>query len=153
MWCFVPVRLALVKANLVPQLIITLNPQSLPSTEGKNIHVHILTIIRTTIWLATPYGLAQLKIEDGNEQQAVHETVLKQVLMPSEQYICHLCVNRYSVIDGELSCEFMATLVKILQISQYYQPTMDFVLHMPVILIVPSSGRTCSSGRTTTISC
>ncbi|KAK2941620.1 hypothetical protein BLNAU_23468 [Blattamonas nauphoetae] len=78
------VRLTLVKADLVPQLINTLNPHVSRSPSGS----------------ATPYCLEQHGIEDWNEQQAVHETVLKHVVAPSEKYIRHLCVNRYSIIGN-----------------------------------------------------
>ncbi|KAK2964074.1 hypothetical protein BLNAU_1155 [Blattamonas nauphoetae] len=57
--CSEAVNFALLKADLIPQLIITLNPLSLSFAEA-----------------------------------AVHETILKQVLVPSEKYICHLCMNR-----------------------------------------------------------
>ncbi|KAK2957931.1 hypothetical protein BLNAU_7107 [Blattamonas nauphoetae] len=77
--------LALVKANLPLQLIITLNPLSLSFAKTVEIHTGLVNIIRTSLWLSTPYGLEYLKIEDHAEQQAVHKTVLQQVLAPSEQ--------------------------------------------------------------------
>ncbi|KAK2960214.1 hypothetical protein BLNAU_4767 [Blattamonas nauphoetae] len=132
------IKLALVKAALIPQIITTLTPQSFPLTDGKNIHVHLLKIIRNTLWLATPDVLAQLGIEDGNEQQAVHETILKQILSPCEKYIRHLCVNRFSIIDGEQSESFLLLLAQLLQICPCYQLILDFVLHMPVVLTIPS---------------
>ncbi|KAK2955274.1 hypothetical protein BLNAU_9826 [Blattamonas nauphoetae] len=130
--------LALVKANLIPQLIVTLNPQPLSFTEAVDIHVNIMNIVRHFVCLAKPGSLEELGIEDGNEQQAVHETVLKQVLAPSEKYIMHLCVNRNSIVDGDMSKEFMRLLAHLLRICAYYQPTMDFVFHMPVFLTIPS---------------
>ncbi|KAK2953073.1 hypothetical protein BLNAU_12062 [Blattamonas nauphoetae] len=133
------VRISLVKADLVPQLITTLNPLSLSFAEAVNVHACLLTILTKSVWLATPYGLQQLGIKDKKEQQAVHETILTQVLVPSEKYIRHLCMNRFSIIDGEQSYYFMSVLARHLEISPYYQPTMDFVLDMPVFLTIPSS--------------
>ncbi|KAK2948696.1 hypothetical protein BLNAU_16334 [Blattamonas nauphoetae] len=78
-------RLTLVNANLIPQLIASLNPLSLSFTEAVDLHINLVIIISNSIWLASPFGLRQLGIEDDNEQQAVHETVLKQVLAPSKQ--------------------------------------------------------------------
>ncbi|KAK2964072.1 hypothetical protein BLNAU_1153 [Blattamonas nauphoetae] len=132
------VRLALVKVDLIPQIIITLNPHSLSFTEAVDIHIKLLEIIIHSVWLSTPTSLTQLTIEDHNEQQAVRETVLKQVLVPSEKYIHHLFTNRISITDRELSDEFMDLLSSLLQISPYYQPTMEFVLHMPIFLAIPS---------------
>ncbi|KAK2954388.1 hypothetical protein BLNAU_10720 [Blattamonas nauphoetae] len=131
------VRLALVKANLIPQLIITLNPLSLSRADSQEFHVNLLTVISHSVWLAFPNTLAQLRIEDGNGPQTVHETILKQVLVPSEKYICHLCANLFSIVDGQLSTHFLELLTQLLQICLYYQPTMEIVLHMPVVLTIP----------------
>ncbi|KAK2950464.1 hypothetical protein BLNAU_14582 [Blattamonas nauphoetae] len=136
--CSTQGRLALVKADLVPQLINNLNPLSLSFAKAADIHIHLLASLTHSLLLATPNGLAQLTIEDADGQQAVHETVLKQVLVPSEQYICHFCVNRFSIIDGVQSMCFMELLAQLLQICPYYQPAMDFVLDLSVFLTIPS---------------
>ncbi|KAK2960251.1 hypothetical protein BLNAU_4804 [Blattamonas nauphoetae] len=115
-WCSAKINHTLVKADLIPQLVITLNPLSLSFAEAVDLHINIMKIIRTTVWLATPRALTYLEIEDDIEQQAVHETVLKQVLAPSEKYICHLCVNRFSIIDGEQSKCFLTLLAQLLRI-------------------------------------
>ncbi|KAK2950142.1 hypothetical protein BLNAU_14944 [Blattamonas nauphoetae] len=132
------VRLALVKADLIPQIISTLNPQSLSFAEAVDIHKYLMKSMRNFVWLATRIGLSQLKIEDGNEQQAVRETVFQQVLFPSEKYLWHWCMNRFSIIDGEQSAEFMDLLAFLLELSPYYLPAMKFVLNMPVALTIPS---------------
>ncbi|KAK2960165.1 hypothetical protein BLNAU_4718 [Blattamonas nauphoetae] len=132
------VELFLVSADLIPQLINTLNPLNLPIAEAVDIHTYLMSNIRQSVWLATPRGLAQLEIDDGDEQRAVQEIVLKQVLVPSEKYICHLCVNRYSITDGDQSKYFLTLLARLLRISPNYQRTMEFLLHMPVVLTIPS---------------
>ncbi|KAK2950666.1 hypothetical protein BLNAU_14337 [Blattamonas nauphoetae] len=126
--CATIVRYALVKADLIPQLIFTLNPQSLSFAEAVDIHTYLLDIIRITLWLATPYGLAQLGIDDDNEQPTVHETIFQHVLITSEKYICHLCVTRFSIMDGWQSKYFLMLHARLLEISPYYQPTLEFVL-------------------------
>ncbi|KAK2963426.1 hypothetical protein BLNAU_1468 [Blattamonas nauphoetae] len=137
-WFSPQVRLALVKADLIPELITTLNPQYLSFTEAVVIHTNLIYTITNSLWLTTPDCLTRLKIEDANEQQAVHETVFQQVLTPSEKYIWHLCVNRFSIIEREQSRSFLVLLALIFQICPYYQRTMDIILHMPVFLTVPS---------------
>ncbi|KAK2950661.1 hypothetical protein BLNAU_14332 [Blattamonas nauphoetae] len=137
-WCSPCISFTLIKADLIPELINTLNPLSLSFSESVDIHTCLLKINFNSLWFATPRGLASLKIEDPNEQQAVHETILKQVLAPSEKYIWHLCVNRFSIIDGEQSINFLRVLATLLHISPYHQQTMDFVLNMPVFLTIPS---------------
>ncbi|KAK2961848.1 hypothetical protein BLNAU_3285 [Blattamonas nauphoetae] len=138
LWSSAEALLALVKADLIPQLIFTLNPLSLSLIEAADIHIYLMRIRWITIWLTTPSGLKKLGVEDRNEQQAVHETVFQQVVAPVEKYIWHLCVNRTSIVDGEQSDEFMLLLPDLIRISSYYQPTMDFVLRMPVFLAIPS---------------
>ncbi|KAK2955009.1 hypothetical protein BLNAU_9940 [Blattamonas nauphoetae] len=131
-------KLALVKADLIPQLINALKPQSLSFTESVDIHINVMKSIRRFLWLATPGAQADLKLEDGDEQRAVQKTVLQQVLVPSEQYLCHLCMSRFSIIGRQLSEEFSFLLPAFVQIPPYYQPTMDIVLNMPVFLTIPS---------------
>ncbi|KAK2964064.1 hypothetical protein BLNAU_1145 [Blattamonas nauphoetae] len=123
--CSPQVQLTLVKAELIPQLITTLNPQSVSLSDCQHIHTCLILCIINSVWLSTPYGLTSLEIEDRDEQQAVRETVFQQVLVPSEKYIWHLCKNRFSIIEREQSIAFMALLADLLQISPYYQPTMD----------------------------
>ncbi|KAK2944931.1 hypothetical protein BLNAU_20107 [Blattamonas nauphoetae] len=137
-WSSTTIRLALVTANLITQLINNLNPQSLSFAEEGNIHLCLMKTFNCSIRLAIPDGLRQLKIEDDNEQQAVHETVFKLVLAPSEKYLWHLCVNRFSIIDGDQSYAFMLLHATLLRICPYYEPTMKFVIHMPVFLTIPS---------------
>ncbi|KAK2953267.1 hypothetical protein BLNAU_11730 [Blattamonas nauphoetae] len=136
--CSAQVNLALVQAGFIPQILVTLNPQSLSFAEAEDFHTDLISNISRSLWLATPDGLADLTFKDDDEQQDVHESILKQVLAPSEKYIWHLCVNRYSIINGEQSKFFLGLLVRLIRISPYYQPTMELVLHLPVFLSIPS---------------
>ncbi|KAK2942367.1 hypothetical protein BLNAU_22710 [Blattamonas nauphoetae] len=138
LFCSHKIVLALFKADLIPQLITTLNPHSLSFADAEDIHISLMTSLSFSLELPTLGTLAFHKINDRNEQQAVHETVLKQVVVPSEKYIWHLCVNRHSIIDGKQSFRFLALLARLLEICPYYQPTMEFVLHMPVVLTISS---------------
>ncbi|KAK2956936.1 hypothetical protein BLNAU_8011 [Blattamonas nauphoetae] len=130
--------LLLVKADLISELVITLNPQSLSFTEAVDIHTYLISTITYPLRLTTPEVLTSLTYQDDNEQQAACGTILKQVLAPSEKYIWHLCVNRYSIIDDDMSENFLLLLARLLQICPSYQQTMDFVLHLPVLLTIPS---------------
>ncbi|KAK2957610.1 hypothetical protein BLNAU_7509 [Blattamonas nauphoetae] len=136
--CSAKVRLAFVKADLFPQLISTLSPLSLSFTEAVDIHIYIMRSINWTVWLATPNGLRNFISYDLNEQQTVRETILKQVLIPSEKYICHLCMNRFTIIDGSQSKSFLELLATLLGICSDYQPIIEFVLHIPFFLTIPS---------------
>ncbi|KAK2961877.1 hypothetical protein BLNAU_3314 [Blattamonas nauphoetae] len=138
LWSSAETLLDLVKANLIPRLIFTLNPQTLSFAEAEPIHITLYQIFGCLFYPATPSGLDSLKIEDRDGQQAVHETILKQVVAPVEKYIWHLCVNRFSFVHGTQSMFFQTLLVRILRISPYYQLTMDFILRMPIFLAIPS---------------
>ncbi|KAK2956978.1 hypothetical protein BLNAU_8053 [Blattamonas nauphoetae] len=74
MKCSPHILLALVKADLIHQIIESLNPLFLSFPEAVNIHTCLVRSISRSVWLTTPYYLAVLRIEDGNEQQAVRET-------------------------------------------------------------------------------
>ncbi|KAK2946528.1 hypothetical protein BLNAU_18570 [Blattamonas nauphoetae] len=136
--CRTTIHLIIVQADVIRQIINTLNPQSLSFEEAEDIHINIMKNITNSVWLATTDGLEQLEIEDNDEEQAVHETGLKQVLVPSETYIWHLCVNRFSIVDGNQSKGFLALLATLLEISPYYQHTMDFVVKIPIVVTIPS---------------
>ncbi|KAK2945969.1 hypothetical protein BLNAU_19113 [Blattamonas nauphoetae] len=135
--CSAELRLALVQADLIPQLIVTLNTLSLSFTKAIDIHIYLFSSINKLVWLVTPEGLEILGIQDENELQAVHETIFQQVVAPSEQYICNLCMHRFSIFDGDQSYEFMHLLAQLLEISPYHQPTLEIVLHMPIFLTIP----------------
>ncbi|KAK2960955.1 hypothetical protein BLNAU_4042 [Blattamonas nauphoetae] len=136
--CSEKIRFSLVKTDLIPQLITSLNPLSLSFAIAEKIHAHLMSIITDCFWPSTPVVLQNLGFKDGIEKQAVYETIFKQVLMPSEKYIWHLCMNRFSIVFGAQSECFLTLLARILQISPFYPPTMDFVLHMPIVLTIPS---------------
>ncbi|KAK2952736.1 hypothetical protein BLNAU_12385 [Blattamonas nauphoetae] len=136
--CSSQMHLALVKADLFPRLITTLNPLSLYFAEAVEIHSGLMSSLTSSLWLSTPEGLSTIENADESAKQSVHKTVLKQVLVPSEAFICHLCANRLSIMDRDMSNDFMNLLARLLHISPYYQPTMDLVLNMPVVLSIPS---------------
>ncbi|KAK2957533.1 hypothetical protein BLNAU_7432 [Blattamonas nauphoetae] len=132
-------RYMLVTADLIPKLINTLNPRSCIFAEAVGIHSCLMHLITSSLHLTTPGGVLYLESEAGAEKQTIQREVLWQVVKPSEQYIRYLCMNRYSIVNGELlSLYFMELLAKMLRICPYHQPTMDFVLHLPVVLTIPS---------------
>ncbi|KAK2963524.1 hypothetical protein BLNAU_1567 [Blattamonas nauphoetae] len=141
-WCSSKIRYALVKADLIPQLMTTLNPLSLSLAESVDIHVIIMAAITNFLWLSTPNGLRQLEIEHRNEQKDVHKTVLKQIVVPSEKYISCLCVNRYSIIDSRQSNYLMDLLTGLLWIRSPH--TLPERLRFSLANLSPSSTRPLS---------
>ncbi|KAK2942288.1 hypothetical protein BLNAU_22815 [Blattamonas nauphoetae] len=131
-------RLELIEAQLIPQIIISLNPQSSVVRETLRMNASLLNLIASSLDLATQEELALLKIEPNREQQKVFQTVHNHVLVPSKGYILHLCEHHYSIEIWHTLYYFVRVLYRLLQISPYYQPTLDFVLDMPIILTIPS---------------
>ncbi|KAK2955188.1 hypothetical protein BLNAU_9917 [Blattamonas nauphoetae] len=117
--------MSMLRTDLIPQLINTLNILSPSFAEAEEIHTHLLKILHFSLWLPTPYGFAELEIDNQDDRQAARETVLTQILTPSEMYICHLCANRFSIIDGKQSRSFLRVLAQLVRIYPVYQPTMD----------------------------
>ncbi|KAK2956144.1 hypothetical protein BLNAU_8924 [Blattamonas nauphoetae] len=76
--CSAKVGFALVNADLIPHLVSTLNPLSLPFTEAVDLHVNLMKSINWTFCLITPLCLAELGIRGHDEQQAVRETSFSQ---------------------------------------------------------------------------
>ncbi|KAK2953265.1 hypothetical protein BLNAU_11728 [Blattamonas nauphoetae] len=83
--CSIKVQISLVKADLIPQLINTLNPHSHSFSEAVDSHINLIASISNSLSLTTPYCLAQLQIEVDGEEYAVHEMILRQVVTPSEK--------------------------------------------------------------------
>ncbi|KAK2955475.1 hypothetical protein BLNAU_9522 [Blattamonas nauphoetae] len=136
--CSDEILFALVKADLISQLIVTLDPQSVSLSDCEDMHTCLIDIITKSFRLAAPHSLATLRIEDGYERPFVYETIFQKVLSPSEKYVYHLYTNRYSIVDGDQSAQLMCLLGRLLRISPYHQPTMDTVLVLPVVLAIPS---------------
>ncbi|KAK2945995.1 hypothetical protein BLNAU_19071 [Blattamonas nauphoetae] len=131
-------HLRLVNADLITHILTSLNPLSLSIADAQDIHSSIISIIILTLWLSNPYVLITLDIKDSSEQQAIHETILNRVLVPAEAYIRYLCTNYSFIADGASSERFPYLLTRPLDISQLYQPTLTFVLDLPITLTIPS---------------
>ncbi|KAK2961187.1 hypothetical protein BLNAU_3955 [Blattamonas nauphoetae] len=129
----------LISVDLIPQIFIALNPLSLSFADAEDIHACLISIVNSAVLLGTPHLREILTNEHNHDQQRVHETVLQQLLVPSEAYLRNLCTNRHSIIDGRLSAEFMTLLADIILISPFCRPIMDFVVNMPVVLTITSS--------------
>ncbi|KAK2952633.1 hypothetical protein BLNAU_12461 [Blattamonas nauphoetae] len=69
--CSENIGFSLAKADLIPQLINTLNPLSLSFAETDDIQTGLMRIIWSFLWLTTPDGLTRLGLEDENGQQTI----------------------------------------------------------------------------------
>ncbi|KAK2957245.1 hypothetical protein BLNAU_7839 [Blattamonas nauphoetae] len=134
---------ALLNAELIPHIITSLSPSLLPFADCQDIHTHLISFIESSLWIATSPGLKTLQIEDSIESKSVNETILKHILVPSEGYIHHLCANRWSIVDDDQLYKFMRLLARIIGICPQDQPTMDFVLKLPVITAITSAITFC----------
>ncbi|KAK2959934.1 hypothetical protein BLNAU_5131 [Blattamonas nauphoetae] len=136
--CSAESLLALVKADLIGQIIAPLNPLSLSLTDAVDIHTILSFCITNSVSLATQTVLSQLKVSDENEQQAAHETVRHQVLTPLKQYLFLLCMNHFSIFERELSRCFLLLLAWLVEMCPFDKRTLELVLDSPVFLTIPS---------------
>ncbi|KAK2943242.1 hypothetical protein BLNAU_21868 [Blattamonas nauphoetae] len=142
--CSENTRFSLVKADLIPQLVFILNPLSLSFTEAVDIHCPLLNIITVSLWPSTPDGLEHLGIQDASEQRAVHKTIVKQVLVPSENlrlptssHLSNLdsgrCMNTSQIVPSIFSRpNFLAS--SILSLIQPPRHCSKLVRHTPATL-------------------
>ncbi|KAK2943241.1 hypothetical protein BLNAU_21867 [Blattamonas nauphoetae] len=130
------VRLALIEADLIAQLITSVNPKSLSFTDAAEIHTYLMAIIMNSVWFASRIGLDYLGIDDPDEERAVHETVFKQVVVPSESYICQNDSLSFPVssIDHTLS---LPTLALLAYESQFGRIS-HFALAIACFVLCPS---------------
>ncbi|KAK2944170.1 hypothetical protein BLNAU_20917 [Blattamonas nauphoetae] len=131
-------NLAIAESNLIPQLMLTLHPLSLSFTEEK-IHVYLITILSKLLYFFTPVGHRSLDLYDPEYRPVHRDALLTRLLFPLEEYLHHLCSNRYTIPQGDLTDNFMFLLARLLQICPDFQPTMDFVFTLPVLLTITSS--------------
>ncbi|KAK2963580.1 hypothetical protein BLNAU_1623 [Blattamonas nauphoetae] len=131
-------KLKLIEAQMIPQIITSLNAQSLFVAKAEDIHTPLIRIVNQSLRLITPHGMKSLEIEHQHDQQKVHETVLHQFLVPLEEYLRNCCKRRFSFLAGSQSFGFVVLIQNLLDIYPYYLPTMDFVLSLPVVLTIPS---------------
>ncbi|KAK2948139.1 hypothetical protein BLNAU_16939 [Blattamonas nauphoetae] len=137
--CSRNIQFGLLNADLVPQLILSLQPLTRSFKYPQNIHSDLLSIIGRLLWLPTPSNGAYAEIDDPTEQQAVHETILKHVLLPSKDYIRQICSARDLFVDRVFLPDFMTCVAQIILICPFYQPTMDYVLDLPLIFTMITS--------------
>ncbi|KAK2963567.1 hypothetical protein BLNAU_1610 [Blattamonas nauphoetae] len=107
-------------------------------SDAEDIHSQLMNIVNCTLFILSPAGLTTLKISHPSEQQALCEAVLTQILIPSNDYIAHLCAHRYSIVDGLQSSRTMLFLAKIIKVCPSHEQIMDYVLKLPIFLTIPS---------------
>ncbi|KAK2961992.1 hypothetical protein BLNAU_3048 [Blattamonas nauphoetae] len=141
--CSHPLVLKLIRTDLIPHIFTSLNPLSLSFADNKEIHDSLIRTLFSLLRHSFPNPLIGQRLAQSSEQQAIVDTVLIRVLIPSEGYIHHVCVNRHSMNDPDHSFELMTLLGRLFRISAYNQPAMDFVLKLPVFLSITSAITLC----------
>ncbi|KAK2944392.1 hypothetical protein BLNAU_20694 [Blattamonas nauphoetae] len=61
------------------------------------------------------------------------EMIFQKVVIPSSQFLRFLISNR-RVLNGDLLDSFMQLLVKLLRISPYHLPTLEFIVASPIVM-------------------
>ncbi|KAK2940593.1 hypothetical protein BLNAU_24507 [Blattamonas nauphoetae] len=139
------IRLSLINLDLIPQLLSAINTQSLSLEEAPNIVLSLIDVITHSLSLTSPQHRARIEIEHLWGTQAIYDTVLAHILVPSGEFIRHLCLNHHMFHNDSISVKFVPLLMTILQICHYHQPSIDFIQTLPLFITILNYITFCSS--------
>ncbi|KAK2962920.1 hypothetical protein BLNAU_1943 [Blattamonas nauphoetae] len=91
-----------------------------------------------TVRMAEAYAIQTLAITEPSDQHNHRELVFRKVIHPSSPYLAFLCRNRYLLEAASFPRGYVALFSRLLQISPYHRPTLEFVLSSPVVTTVLS---------------
>ncbi|KAK2958396.1 hypothetical protein BLNAU_6666 [Blattamonas nauphoetae] len=128
------VRLKADSFDFISKILATVQPHTQPISGNETILCGISTIIVKFLYLATLYSLRKLNITDDVEKYNHRETIFLKVVIPSSPFVTLLIPDRY-ILNERLSESFMDLLAKLLQIGPSHQPTLEFVLASPIVIV------------------
>ncbi|KAK2952675.1 hypothetical protein BLNAU_12324 [Blattamonas nauphoetae] len=120
-------RLSLLDANLIPHIVNTLQPHTVPLADNDTFHYSFLSIITSS----TIHGLSKEPTNpntfDTNTNQTVHDTILRKVVFPSEEYFNNLCHNRFSCQTKVFSESTVTVIHNIFTMCACHPPTLRWM--------------------------
>ncbi|KAK2955024.1 hypothetical protein BLNAU_9955 [Blattamonas nauphoetae] len=131
--------LKLVKADLIPHLLASLNPVSLSFEYAEDVHIHLVSIIGLALLLLHPNDSKQIDVINATDKHNLQETILARVLLPPASYIRHLCANRHLFINGNRSVHLLNFLTRLISLCPYSTPSMRILQSLPVFFTIPST--------------
>ncbi|KAK2960089.1 hypothetical protein BLNAU_4972 [Blattamonas nauphoetae] len=129
--------------QLAAQLVTDLVPSSVGSPSGfsesiltllsspHSTLVEATMIIRSLLYLATPYYVRNLSITSTLDKNNHRKMIFQKVLLPSSPLVTFLISNR-QVLHGFLFRSIMWLLSTHLEICPYHRPTLEYVFASPI---------------------
>ncbi|KAK2960095.1 hypothetical protein BLNAU_4978 [Blattamonas nauphoetae] len=125
--------LRLVESDLVPNVLATVQPHTLPISGNETILNDLSRIIDYFADLGSPPILLYLRITSATDQFNHHEMIFRKVVIPSSQFLTFLISNRF-ILSGILFGTFMSLLASLLRLGPFHRPTLEFVLASPIAM-------------------
>ncbi|KAK2948267.1 hypothetical protein BLNAU_16803 [Blattamonas nauphoetae] len=139
MRCSLTIRRQLIQDGILQKIMAVIDSDALFSQDFGETPLFLSLIIRSFLRLGTLRGMERGQVVSQNEQQELHDLILRQVIIPSEGFLRFLYHVHPSVVDGDRSFIFLGNLTRFIQICPYYDLTITHILGLPVILTITSS--------------
>ncbi|KAK2957783.1 hypothetical protein BLNAU_7217 [Blattamonas nauphoetae] len=127
----------LVVSDLVPNLLATFQPHTLPFSQNETILYNLIRIINDCIDLALPWSLRELRITAEVDKLNHREMIFQRVVLPSSQYVT-LLISTRPVLNEDFFRSFMSLLCTHVRICPFHRPTLEFVLASPIVMTFSS---------------
>ncbi|KAK2942550.1 hypothetical protein BLNAU_22537 [Blattamonas nauphoetae] len=132
------VRRDLVESDIIPKVLATIHPHTLPISGNEKKFDDLVTIITQGIKCALPSDLWTLNIKTAGDRLNLRKMIFQKVVQPSSRFVMFLITNR-SVLSGDLLFSFVYLLCKLLHISPFHPPTLEFVFSTPIVTALSNS--------------
>ncbi|KAK2959207.1 hypothetical protein BLNAU_5765 [Blattamonas nauphoetae] len=131
-------KLRLVENDFIPNILAALQPHTLELLSSDKILFDLNRFLMILLNLASPDSLQRLNITATMHKYNHHELIFRKVVSPLSQYLSHLCHNRYFFGTGNLTKPFLNILDKLLLISPFHAPTLEFLLSHQIVMTAAS---------------
>ncbi|KAK2958022.1 hypothetical protein BLNAU_6948 [Blattamonas nauphoetae] len=130
-------KLHLVESDLITNILAIVQPHTLPITGNETIINQITKTDTEYLYLGSRSSLRTSSITSAADRWHCREMIFQKVILPSSQFLTFLISNRL-LLNGDLFDSFIALLGKLLEISPFHGPTLEFVLASPVVMAFSS---------------
>ncbi|KAK2947331.1 hypothetical protein BLNAU_17718 [Blattamonas nauphoetae] len=123
---------SLLDALLIPKMIDSLQPHTLPISSNEQIHSTFVQILSHTFYLTTANAMDQIGIVDAPGKHSHRNMILEKVIHPTSGYLAHLIRNVPNDGDGDLGPNLMSFLGNYLRLGWQHAPTLEYLLSQSI---------------------
>ncbi|KAK2956630.1 hypothetical protein BLNAU_8471 [Blattamonas nauphoetae] len=124
--------------DFVPRILSIIQPHTLTVSGNENLFCSLNHILSSSINLAHSRCMDTFGITEPPTLHNRREIIFQRHIQPLSQYLSFLCSNRYFFATVESSGGMQSLLGRVLQISPFHHPTLEFVLASPIVMTIPS---------------